>query len=223
LAIYRPNDQLTVVAGIDEGWDNFNDTDENFGYTGQAIFTTADQHSTLTYAWQFSEEPIISGGNPTADPFAHGGRFVNSIVLSHDFSDRLSYVVENGDGFQSNGESGGGTASWFGVDCYVTYKLNCCWTAAARVEWFRDTDGAVVAPRGDFLLPNGNSAAVGGFAGNFYDITFGTSYRPNANVQIRPEIRYDWFSGQGLNGVKPYVNGAQNYQWISSVDVIWQY
>lgn len=223
LAIYKPNDQLTLVAGIDEGWDNFNDTDENIGYTGQATLTAADKHTTLTYAWQFSNEPIISGGNPTADPTALGGRFVNSLVLFHDLNECLSYVIENGDGLQANGEPGGGTASWFGVDGYVTYKLNCCWTAAARAEWFRDTDGTVVAPRGDFLLPNGNSAAVGGFAGNFYDITFGVNYHPNANVQIRPEVRYDWFSGQTLNGVKPYVNGTLNHQWISSVDVIWQY
>jgi hypothetical protein len=214
---------LTLVAGLDEGWDNFNDTDENLGYTGQAVLTTSDKRTALTYAWQFSNEPIISGGNPTADPSAHGGRFVNSVVLSHDLNDRLGYVIENGDGFQSNGEPGGGTASWFGVDNYVTYRLNCCWTAAVRTEWFRDTDGTVVAPRGDFLLPNGNSAAVGGFAGNFYDVTIGMNYHPNANVQIRPEVRYDWFSGQGLNGVKPYINGTQNHQWLGSIDVIWRY
>ena len=94
LATYKPNDQLTLVAGLDEGWDNFDDTDENVGYTGQAIFTAKDKHTTLTYAWQFSNEPIVSGGNPTANPEARHGRFIESAVLGsrlerpHELRDR---------------------------------------------------------------------------------------------------------------------------------------
>jgi hypothetical protein len=223
LATYKANDQLTMVFGVDEGWDNFDDTDENLGYTGEVVLTTKDKHTTLTYAWQWSNEPIISGGNPTADPAARQGRFVNSIYLTHDLNDRLSYVVENIDGFQENGEPGGGTSSWYSIDTYLVYKLNCCWTAASRLEWFRDTDGTRVAPVGDFQVPNGNVASVGGFAGNFYDITVGLNYHPNGNVQVRPEIRYDWFSGQDLNGVKPYHDGMSNHQWIYSVDTIVQF
>ena len=223
LATYKPNDQLTLVTGIDEGWDNFDDTDENLGYTGQVIFNAKDKHTTLTYSWQFSNEPITSGGNPGGNPDARNGRFVNSIVLSHDWNDRLSYVIENGDGFQDNGEPGGGTASWFGFDSYITYKMNCCWTAAFRTELFRDTDGTRVAPVGDFQTPNGNVASVGGFAGDFYDVTLGLNYHPNANVQIRPEIRYDWFNGNDLNGVLPYHDGTSNHQWIYSTDMIVQF
>jgi hypothetical protein len=223
LATFKPNDQLTIVNGIDEGWDTFNDTDENPGYTGQLVFTAKDKHTTLTYSWQYSNEPIVSGGNPGGDPNAREGRFVQSIVLAHDLNDRLSYVIENGDGFQTNGEAGGGTSSWFGLDSYATYKMNCCWTAALRSEWFRDTDGTRVAPVGDFQTPNGNVASAGGFAGDFYDITAGLNYHPNANVQFRPEIRYDWFSGQDLNGVKPYHDGTANHQWIYSTDMIVQF
>ena len=76
LATYKANDQLTLVGGINEGWDNFDDTDENLGYTGQAILTAKDKHTTLTYAWQWSNEPIVSGGNPGGDPVARKGRFV---------------------------------------------------------------------------------------------------------------------------------------------------
>ena len=223
LATYKPNDQLTLVTGINEGWDNFDDTDENPGYTGQAILTTKDKHTTLNYAWQFSNEPIVSGGNPGGDPSAREGRFVNSLILSHDLNDRLSYVIENGDGFQTNGKPGGGTASWYGLDSYLIYKVNCCWTAATRIEWFRDTEGTRVAPIGDYGSPNGNVASAGGFAGNFYDVTFGLNYHPNGNFQIRPEIRYDWFDGHDLNGVSPYHDGAANHQRVSSVNVIWQY
>jgi len=221
LVTYKPNAQLTLVNGIDEGWDNFDDTNENIGYTGQAILTTKDKHTTLNYAWHYSNEPIVSGGNPNGDPAARRGRFIETTVLSHDLNDRLSYVLENHFACQINGEAGGGTSTWGGLDGYFTYKVNCCWTAATRFEWFRDTDGTRVAPVGDFL--GNNVASVGGFAGNFYDVTMGLNYHPNANVQVRPELRYDWFDGDALNGVKPYHAGASNHQWISAVDVIWQY
>ena len=81
-----------------------------------------------------------------------------------------------------------------------------------------------MAPVGDFATPvNNNVASVGGFAGSFYDITLGANWHPNANVQFRPEIRYDWFSGQDLNGVKPYLAGTSNHQWIYSTDMIVQF
>jgi len=107
----------------------------------------------------------------------------------------------------------------------VTYKLNCCWTGAGRFEWFRDSDGTRVAPVGDFATPvNNNVASAGGFAGSFYDITYGLNYHPNANVQFRPEIRYDWYSGsRNANGNLPYLAGTSNHQWIYSTDIIWQY
>src|SRR5262249_12000423 len=157
LATYKPNDQITIVNGINEGWDNFDDTDENLGYTGQVIFTSHDKHSTLNFAWQFSNEPIVSGGNPTADPAARHGRFVASTVLSHDWNDRTSYMIESVFGSQSAGEVEGDTSTWYGIDSYITYKNNCCWTTAARIEWFRDTDGTRVAPVGDFATPVNNN------------------------------------------------------------------
>ena len=36
------------------------------------------------------------------------------------------------------------TAEWYGINQYLFYKLNCCWTAGSRFEWFRDDDGFVV-------------------------------------------------------------------------------
>ena len=150
LATYKANDQLTLVFGVDEGWDNFDDTDENLGYTGEAILTSKDKHTTLNYAWQWSNEPIVSGGNPGGDPAARNGplrqqhRPVPRLERSLELCDRERRRLPG------QRRTGGGTASWFGVDTYLIYKLNCCWTAATRLEWFRDTDGTRVAPVGDF-------------------------------------------------------------------------
>ncbi len=222
-AIWKPNDQLTLVGGVNNGWDNFNDVNENPSATGEAIFTAKDKHTTLTFAFQDGNEPVVSTGNPAGDPNSHRNRFVNTIVLSHDLNDRLSYEADSTFGAQTKGESEGDTSTWGGLSGIATYKLNCCWTAGTRMEWFRDTDGTRVAPVGDFGTPNGNAASAGGFAGNFYDLTMGLNYHPNANLQVRPELRYDWFTGQYLNGVEPYHDGRSNHQWIGSIDAILQF
>ncbi len=215
-ATYKPNDQLTLVGGINDGWDNFDDVSENISVTGQAIFSAKDKHTTLTYAYQDGLEPIA----PNVPVFHN--RFVNSIILAHDWNDRMSYVIENGDGFQSDGAAGGGTATWYGIDTYLTYKMNCCWTAAARLEWFRDNNGTRVAPVGDFI--SNNTASAGGFAGNFYDVTMGLNYHPNGNVQIRPEVRYDWYTGNRNGaGNLPYFGGTSDHQWIPAIDAIVQF
>ena len=90
-----------------------------------------------------------------------------------------------------------------------------CWTAGTRLEWFRDTDGTRVAPIGDFQ--GNNTASVGGFAGNFYDVTAGLNYHPNANVQVRPEIRYDWSSEKFFDGL------TSDNQFTAAVDVIFNF
>jgi hypothetical protein len=226
-ATYVPNDQLTISNMIIEGWDTFNDTDENPGYMGQVIFTAKDKHTVLTIDWIDSMEPIVSGGNPNPPDGvnAHHNRFVITPVLSHDLNDRLSYEIDGTWGCQAAGEAEGDTSTWGGVASIQTYKLNCCWTAGMREEWFRDTDGTRVAPVGDFATPvNNNVASAGGFAGNFNDWTWGLNYHPNANVQFRPEIRYDWYDGQrNVAGNLPYRAGTSNHQWIYSTDMIWQY
>ena len=214
---YTANDYVTWNYGVNEGWDNFNDTDENLSYTGGLTVKSCDKKTTLAWFFQVGNEPITGVTGPVAN------RYVQSIVLTKNLTDRTTFVLENADGFQSKGEADGGTSSWFGVVDYLTYKINCCWSAGLRTEMFRDTDGTRVAPVGDFTTPptpGANTASVGGFAGDFYDVTYGFNYKPNGNVTIRPEIRYDVFSGTDLNGVKPYMSGTSNHQWVYSVDAV---
>lgn len=91
-----------------------------------------------------------------------------------------------------------------------------------RSEWFRDDDGVRVAPVGDFQ--GNNTASAGGFAGNFYEAALGLNYRPNANLLIRPELRFDWYDGPaGNGGILPYDDGTDSNQTLVGVDVILTY
>ena len=81
---------------------------------------------------------------------------------------------------------------WYGINQYLFYKMNCCWTAGLRFEWFRDEEGFVVTglrpgnPTGRQVLPRQLLRDV-----------VGLNYKPNGNWNIRPEMRYDWFDGEG--------------------------
>lgn len=219
LGTYTKDAYWTFNFGINEGWNNFDDTDHHLGYMGGVTVKSCDKKTTLEWVFEDSDEPITPGS--VSGPVANC--YLQSIVLTKNLTDRATWVLENVDGFQDRGARDGGTSSWFGLTDYLTYKLNCCWSTGLRTEWFRDTNGTRVDPVGDFTVPptpGSDTASVGGFAGNFYDITYGFNYKPSGNLTIRPEIRYDCFSGADLNGVKPYLSGTSDHQWVYAVDAV---
>ncbi len=61
-----------------------------------------------------------------------------------------------------------------------------------RFEWFDDPQGYVVTG-----LRPGNTDARFRFPGSFYETSLGLNYKPNGNLTIRPELRYDWYDGPG--------------------------
>jgi hypothetical protein len=125
-------------------------------------------------------------------------------------------------GQQQNTPHAGQVAQWYGIDQYFLYKLNTHWSANLRAEWFRDDDGVRVAgapaDAGIRLWP------LGGFAGNFYEVTAGLNWRPNANILFRPEVRWDWYSGPAnADGLLPFENGHSGSQFLAAADLIFTF
>jgi hypothetical protein len=93
-----------------------------------------------------------------------------------------------------------------------------------RGEWFRDQDGMAV--EGPGTVPGVRAWAGHGFAGNFYELTAGFNWRPQANVVFRPEVRYDWYDGGAGNysptnqpGL-PFNDGRSSTQFLTAADLI---
>ena len=80
-------------------------------------------------------------------------------------------------------------------------------TLAMRGEWFRDDEGTRT---GQLKRP--------GFAASFYDLTVGLGYKPNASVQIRPEVRWDW-----TPDARPFNDQTDKAQLTAALDVIWRF
>jgi hypothetical protein len=132
---------------------------------------------------------------------------------------QLKYVIEHDLGIQTGAVSG----EWYGIGNYFLYDINKCWSAGLRAEWFRDNNGIRVA---DPYAPSPVSVVNGAsFAGNFYEITLGLNWKPNLNVTIRPEIRYDWYQGPAspITGLLPFGDGEHSAQGMFAVDGIFTF
>jgi hypothetical protein len=102
------------------------------------------------------------------------GGYSHTLMLAADVSDKTTYVIQS-DLVAEDGLFGDPTTDNFevGIVNYLFYTINDCWKLGARAEWWK-------------------SDQVTGEETSFYEITGGVNYWANANVVIRPEIRYDW-------------------------------
>ena len=112
-------------------------------------------------------------------------------------TEKLKYVLVHNLGVDDEVEPLGDLtpidAEWYGLNNYLLYTINPCWSANLRAEWLRDDDGMRVAGPGN--IPGVRAWHGAGYAGNFYEVTLGLNWRPTGNWLIRPEVRFDWYDG----------------------------
>ncbi|NIL97192.1 MAG: outer membrane beta-barrel protein, partial [Planctomycetales bacterium] len=204
---YQLNDHWSVKAGYTLGWDSgFNNANDAHTFLGGVTWTSQDEETCLSYA--------VNAGRFGDGSVANvGDIYLHSVVLSHVFGCGWTAVIQHDLGIQTNIPlpSPADEAEWYGVSAYLLKQINSCWSAGARLEWFRDDRGTLVNLRG--LVP----ALV---AGDYYEATLGLNWKPHANLTLRPELRYDWYDGAGspfdpVGGV-----GTANSLFSFAVDLI---
>jgi hypothetical protein len=105
---------------------------------------------------------------------------VYNAVVTHAFSDRLTYVLDAGfshlDGAPLPSRDGlRGSANWYGAAQYLIYKhCNDKFTSNFRFELFNDTQGFRT-----------------GFKGLYTDVAYNLAYQPTRGLILRPGVRYD--------------------------------
>jgi len=108
------------------------------------------------------------------------------------------------------------------LDQYLLYTINPCWSAGARVEFFRDQNGTRVGGLGSVGVEGWPAAP--GFAGTFTEVTTGLNWHPNPNIVIRPEARWDCYSGStNLQGQLPFGDGTRSSQFLFATDLIFSF
>ncbi|MCQ8102774.1 porin [Methylomonas sp. SURF-2] len=201
LLSYDINDNISVTAGAVMGWDNFRANPGAWNFLGSASYTTDDDNTSLTVA-------MISG-----DKVENEARNTSmySVVLQHNFTENLHYVLQHDFGVEQRHPGVGRDADWYGINQYLTYDINDKLSAGLRGEWFRDGMGV----RTGILDSATQTTFVGG---NYYAVTAGLNYKPMSWLKLRPEVRYDWFDANG--NAQAFDAGTENDQIAVSMDMI---
>jgi len=176
LADYRCSPCLSLRAGFTRGWDTWEDPNETLGFIGGVTWTSVDQRTCLAFTLHTGNEDIAGDNDRTA----------YSIVLAHQVTCRLRYVLQHDFGIEANAELGRdgqrNDAKWYGINQYLYLSVNDATSLGLRLEWFRDQDNARV-----LAIPI--ESLVGG--GDYFAATFGANWEPYDSVVLRPEVRWD--------------------------------
>jgi hypothetical protein len=208
LAEYKLTDRFSVLGGLHRGWFMFEDINDDWDFMGGIKWKSEDGNTSLAYA--------LSTG--PQDPLGAQDRFVYSLVFQQQVTEKLRYVAVQNLGLENNANPRTGEdAEWYGLNQYFLYTINPCWSANMRVEILRDDDGMRVAGPGN--LPGVYAFSGRGFAGDFVALTCGLSWRPNANLVVRPEIRWDMFEGPAGPTGLPF-GGDDDDQLTVAMDAI---
>ncbi len=179
-ATYAINDQLSLVLGVNNGWDQV--TDANKQKTVEYGVTYAPIKSvSLVVDGYAGKEPLgIVNNTPTS---AGGQRFLVDVVATWNATDKLTFILNYDNGQQKDDTAGAaiGTYKWDGYAGYVNYQFTDQWSVSVRGEYFDDKNGyrtGVVDP-------------VSGAGQKWKEGTVTFGYAPTKNILVRLEARYD--------------------------------
>lgn len=136
---YILNNQYSLMAGINNGWDIIADTSRRKTIELGLTYTPNDKFSLALSAYNGQERAAQETFfGPT------GIRSLIDVVGTYAINDKISLVGEYDYGVQNrvqllNGDLG--SATWEGFTGYFIYKFNDKWQGVARGEWFYDSQG----------------------------------------------------------------------------------
>ncbi|MBN2021218.1 MAG: porin [Pirellulales bacterium] len=219
MADYQIADAVSVQGGFHQGWFMWEDINKYKDFMGGVRWTSRDGQTKLSYHLTNGRQDGL-GGWATKNWYAH------SIVFQRRISRRTQYVLQHNLGYADDLYLPGqpaADAEWYTINQYLFYQINPRWKAGLRFEWMRDDDGVRVAgPAANPMYPQLRTWDGWGYAGDFYELTAGLNWRPNANWVIRPEVRWDWYHGlrNPVNHSRPFDDGNSDDQLTFAVDAI---
>ena len=201
-ASYIPNDKLTCIVGLNNGWDSIRDTGRKktielgVAYTFNPIFSLAS----YIYSGQQRIADRTSSG-PT------GQRTLFDFIATINATDKLSFIANYDGALQTKAllpATNVAEAVWQGLAGYINYKLSDKWLPSLRGEIFSDRNGYRT-----------------GVSQCWKEITLSVGYTGIKNLILRAETRHD-FSNVGSfvasNGV-----GTRNNQQSYALEGVYQF
>lgn len=160
-ATYAVNDTVSVIVGINNGW-NYTKISGFSSKTGEfGIALAPTKNFSLTAQAYVGRDPVVGASRTFFDT-----------VATYNVTSALSLVGSFDWGKQA--QVAGPDLKWDGVAGYVNYQLNSEWRVSLRGEYFDD--------KGGFITGASQKVKEG-------TVTFG--YDPVSNFELRLEARYD--------------------------------
>ena len=231
LATWKANDQLSILAGVVNGWDNWNsgtslalpvnaNYNNNAGFLGGVQMKSSDEAQSLSIMSYSGNMMNGIYAGPNAGSAINANRSYLSTVYVNKLSDKLTYVFQNDNGWQfglqdgmytpTSGQGNNGLAQWYGLVNYLFYNFSDTLIGGMRFEYFRDNNGfRVFNPLRNLNWPANATYVNGPYQGNFWEITWGLNWLPTKNLRIRPELRYDWYTPDNYQPGDPLPYGGQ--------------
>jgi hypothetical protein len=160
-ATYAVNDMLSVIVGVNNGW-NYTKLSGFSSKTGEfGLALAATKNFSLTAQAYVGRDPVVGASRTFFDT-----------VATYNVTSALSLVGSFDWGKQA--QVAGPDLKWDGIAGYVNYQLNSEWRVSLRGEYFDD--------QGGFITGASQKLEEG-------TVTFG--YDPVSNFELRLEARYD--------------------------------
>jgi len=179
---YTLNDKISLLAGVNNGWDNIRDTSRR---------KTAELGVTYIPNTLFSVATVFySGGQRATDRAATGRESIRNlldIIATYNATNKLTFIANYDYGNQTLATLAStqvGEAVWQGLAGYANYKLNDQWRTSLRGEVFGDRNGYRT-----------------GLNQCWKELTITFAYAPIKNVELRAETRHDF------SNASAFVNG----------------
>lgn len=169
---YAVDDALSLMAGVNNGWDNFKDT--NNAKTLELGMTYVPSKTYSLGAQVYSGKERV-GGLTNIGP--EGTRNLIDLVGTFNATEQLTFIVNYDYGSQKNATlaaGNNGSAKWSGVAGYANYQINSQWRVSGRAEYFDDKDGYRT-----------------GVAQKWKEATLTVGYMPVKALELRAEVRAD--------------------------------
>ena len=167
-ATYAVSDMLSLIGGVNNGWDDIKDTNKQ--KTLELGLTLAPTKSLSFAVADYVGTEQVGGPTDTTQ----GQRNILDLVGTWTASDKLSVTLNYDYGSQDNAVGGTGKAKWTGLAAYANYQFTDTWRLSVRGEYFNDKNGYRT-----------------GVVQKWKEGTITLAYLPTKSMEIRGELRGD--------------------------------
>lgn len=199
---YKINDKLSLIGGLNNGWDNLRDPSRRKTIELSTVYIPNSKYSLLITGY--------FGGQRAADRTATGPesmRDLFDIVGIMNVTDKLTLITNYDYGNQTKARLPAGNVAegvWQGLAGYINYKFTDQWQSSIRGEIFSDRNGYRT-----------------GVQQCWKELTLSLAHAPIKNVLIRVETRHDF------SNVNSFVNangiGSANNQQSYAIEGFYKF